>query len=148
MTYEKQPPGITFLYVLDCPPVGGDTLYIDAAAAYRRLSPAFQKRLHGLKAVHSGFEQAANAKSSGGESRRAPISTIHPLVRTHPATGEKILFYNPQFVRQIVEMKKEESDYLLNFLNMHMALSQDIQCRPRWRPGTVVVWDVSTFGSR
>lgn len=44
--------------------------------------------------------------------------------------------------RYIVGYKKEESDFLLKFLYDHIALSQDLQCRVRWRPGTVVVWDV------
>ena len=45
--------------------------------------------------------------------------------------------------RYIVGYKKEESAFLLKFLYDHIALSQDIQTRVRWRPGTVVVWDVS-----
>jgi sulfonate dioxygenase len=54
VTYEQQPPGTTFLYLLDGPVAGGDTLFANQAAAYSRLSPEFQKRLHGLKALHSG----------------------------------------------------------------------------------------------
>lgn len=45
--------------------------------------------------------------------------------------------------RYIVGYKKEESDYLLKFLFDHIALSQDLQTRIKWAPGTVVVWDVS-----
>jgi sulfonate dioxygenase len=45
--------------------------------------------------------------------------------------------------RYIVGYKKEESDWLLKFLYDHIALSQDLQTRVRWLPGTVVVWDVS-----
>jgi sulfonate dioxygenase len=54
VTYEQQPPGTTFLYLLDGPVTGGDTLFVNQAEAYRRLSPEFRKRLHGLKALHSG----------------------------------------------------------------------------------------------
>ena len=64
--------------------------------AYRRLSPAFRERLHGLKAVHSGIEQADMAKARGGVVRREAVTSEHPIVRTHPATGEKALFVNPQ----------------------------------------------------
>ncbi|KIW81012.1 hypothetical protein Z517_04035 [Fonsecaea pedrosoi CBS 271.37] len=141
VTYEHQPPGTTFLYALDVPDAGGDTLFCNMVKAYERLSPAFQERLAGLQAVHSGYEQATAAKNRGSIYRRAPVSSIHPLVRTHPATGEKALYVNPQFTRYIVGFKQEESDYLLKFLYDHIALSQDIQCRVRWRPGTVVVWD-------
>lgn len=141
VSYEKQPPGTTFLYALDVPATGGDTLFANMAVAYERLSPAFSERLHGLKAVHSGHEQAAIALEKGSIVRRAPVTSTHPLVRTHPATGEKALYVNPQFTRYVVGLKKEESDYLLKFLYDHIALSQDLQARVKWAPGTVVVWD-------
>jgi sulfonate dioxygenase len=144
--------------VLDGPSAGGDTLFANQAVAYRRLSPEFQKRLHGLYAVHSGrlsiqifdvavtdcniaAEQAANSKGRGGLVRREPVASIHPIVRTHPATGEKALFVNPQFTRRIIGYKKEESDFLLKFLYDHIAKGQDFQARVKWTPGTVVVWD-------
>ena len=159
VTYEKQPPGTTFLYLLDGPIAGGDTLFANQAEAYRRLSPEFQKRLHGLKASHSGklpsildalftklihvagVEQADNSRNRGGIVRRDPVTHIHPLIRTHPVTGEKAIFVNPQFTRRIIGYKKEESDFLLKFLYDHIAKGQDFQARVKWAPGTVVVWD-------
>jgi sulfonate dioxygenase len=54
ISYENQPPGTTFLYLLDGPTAGGDTLFVNQAVAYQRLSPEFKKRLHGLTATHSG----------------------------------------------------------------------------------------------
>ncbi|KAF2005053.1 TauD-domain-containing protein [Amniculicola lignicola CBS 123094] len=141
VTYEKQPPGTTFLYLLDGPAAGGDTLFANQAEAYRRLSPAFRERLQGLKAVHSAVEQATNSSNRGGVVRREPVTSIHPLVRTHPVTGEKALWVNPQFTRRIVGFKKEESDFLLKFLYDHVAKGQDFQARVKWAAGTVVVWD-------
>ncbi|KAK4696186.1 sulfonate dioxygenase, partial [Lecanoromycetidae sp. Uapishka_2] len=141
VTYENQPPGTSFLYILDTPTDGGDTLFANQAEAYRRLSPEFQKRLHGLRALHSGHEQAQNSKLRGGIVRREPVSSIHPLVRTHPITGEKALYVNPQFTRYIIGYKQEESDHLLKFLYDHIALGQDFQVRVKWAPGKVVVWD-------
>lgn len=96
VTFEKQPPGTTFLYVLDGPSTGGDTLFADMVQAYKRLSPEFRKRLHGLKAVHSGVEQVNASLNGGGIARRDPITSEHPIVRTHPVTGEKALYVNPQ----------------------------------------------------
>ena len=87
VAFEMQPPGTTFLYLLDGPTAGGDTLFGNMAVAYQRLSPEFKKRLHGLKAVHSGHEQAAAATARGSIFRREPVSNVHPIVRTHPATG-------------------------------------------------------------
>ncbi|CRK17949.1 Alpha-ketoglutarate-dependent sulfonate dioxygenase like protein [Verticillium longisporum] len=141
VSYEQQPPGTTFLYILDVPAVGGDTLFADGVEAYRRLSPLFRERLHGLKAVHSGFEQVEASVRKGSIKRREPVANEHPIVRTHPATGEKAIYVNPQFTRDIVGLKKEESDALLKFLYEHIAWSADIQARVKWEAGTVVVWD-------
>lgn len=116
-------------------------MFGNMAEAYKRLSPAFRERLHGLSAVHSGHEQAQAAALKGSIYRREPVSNIHPIVRTHPATGEKALYVNPQFTRSIVGYKKEESDALLSFLYNHIAMSADLQARIKWEVGTVVVWD-------
>lgn len=96
VSYEQQPPGTTFLYILDKPETGGDTLFVNAAEAYNRLSPLFRERLHGLRATHSGVEQVAAAAARGGIKRREPVINEHPVVRTHPATGEKAIYVNPQ----------------------------------------------------
>ncbi|KAJ5585114.1 uncharacterized protein N7459_004914 [Penicillium hispanicum] len=141
VTYEQQPPGTTFLYILDGPEVGGDTAFVDQVEAYRRLSPAIKERLHGLKAVHSGFEQAENSLKRAGVVRREPVKNEHPIVRTHPVTGEKALFVNNGFTRSIVGLKQEESDALLGFLLGHIGRGIDYQARIRWAPKTVVVWD-------
>ncbi|KAH1891135.1 hypothetical protein KXW12_006165 [Aspergillus fumigatus] len=141
VTYEAQPPGTTFLYILDSPEVGGDTVFVDQVEAYRRLSPAIKERLHGLKAVHSGFEQADFSRQRGGVVRRDPVKHEHPIVRTHPVTGEKALFVNGGFTRSIVGLKKEESDALLGFLLNHVGRGIDYQARIKWAPKTVVVWD-------
>ncbi|KAI2735056.1 hypothetical protein DTO013E5_9544 [Penicillium roqueforti] len=141
VTYEQQPPGTTFLYLLDGPEVGGDTVFVNQVEAYNRLSPALKERLHGLKAVHSGVEQAEFSLQRGGVDRRDPVKTEHPLIRTHPVTGEKALFVNGGFTRSIVGLKKEESDALLGFLLAHVGRGIDYQARVRWAPKTVVVWD-------
>ncbi|KAJ3456497.1 hypothetical protein MRS44_016520 [Fusarium solani] len=141
VSYELQPPGTTFLFAIDVPEAGGDTLFVNQVKAFERLSPAFRQRLEGLKVVHSAHEQAQTALKNGGQLRRDPITSVHPLVRTHPATGEKALYIQPQFARSIVGYKKEESDALLNFLYHHIAFSQDLQCRVKWSPRSVVVWD-------
>ena len=167
ITYEEQPPGTTFLYALDVPSTGGDTLFANAVEAYERLSEPFKQRLHGLKAVHSGIEQVNASLKRGSIKRREPVANEHPIVRTHPVTGEKALYVNPQckwdlpattslgedqrnarmtdmrniVTRNIVGLKKEESDYLLKFLYEHIAWGADFHVRVRWERGTVVVWD-------
>jgi hypothetical protein len=60
----------------------------------------------------TGVEQATNSSNRGGIVRRDPVTHIHPIIRTHPVTGEKAIFVNPQFTRRIIGYKKEESDFL------------------------------------
>ena len=74
VSYEVQPIGTTFLIALDTPKAGGDTLFVNQVKAYERLSPAFRERLAGLKAVHSGYEQATAARNRGSTVRRNPVS--------------------------------------------------------------------------
>lgn len=141
VSYELQPPGTTFFSVLDGPDAGGDTIFADTQEAYERLSPEFKKRLANLHVLHSSGEQALNSRTQGGIERRAPVSNIHPLIRVHPVTGKKNIFLNRPFSRKIVELKEEESDYLLNFLYTHIELAHDLQLRAKWEPKSVVVWD-------
>jgi sulfonate dioxygenase len=159
VSYEQQPPGTTFLYILDKPSTGGDTLFANGVEAYNRLSPLFRERLHGLKAVHSGIEQVDASVRKGSIKRREPVRNEHPIVRTHPITGEKALYVNPQckcrppailvpfrmltpaVTRSIVGLKVEESDAILKFLYEHLAWGADFQARVKWEEGTVVVWD-------
>ncbi|KOS37919.1 hypothetical protein ACN38_g11270 [Penicillium nordicum] len=143
VTYEEQPPALTIMYILETPETGGDTLFTDQVEAYRRLSSAFQERLHGLSAPHSGVQQAETARRKGSIVRREPIETVHPIVRTHPVTREKALFVNRQFTRGITDMKRKESDCILSFLYQHIANSPDLQCRIKWEPKMVILWDVS-----
>lgn len=141
VSYELQPPGTTFFSVLDGPDAGGDTIFADTEEAYNRLSPEFQKRLQGLHVLHSSEQQALNSRDQGGIERRTPVSNVHPLIRTHPVTGRKNIFLNRPFARRIVELKEEESDYLLSFLYSHIELSHDLQLRASWEPRSVVIWD-------
>ncbi|KAF9450834.1 alpha-ketoglutarate-dependent taurine dioxygenase [Macrolepiota fuliginosa MF-IS2] len=141
VSYEKQPPGTTWFWILDQPQTGGDTLFLSQVEAYNRLSPEFRKRLEGLTAVHSAVDQAEYSKRIGGPVRREAVESEHPLVRVHPVTGEKALYLNEGFTRRIIGFKKEESDNLLKFLFDHLAKSADFQIRASYEPGTVVIWD-------
>ncbi|TFK18907.1 taurine catabolism dioxygenase [Coprinopsis marcescibilis] len=126
VSYERQPPGTTAFYILDGPGVGSDTLFLLKVETYRRLSLEFQKRLIGLKAVHTAVPQAANSLKSGLPIRRDPFETEHPVVRVHPVTKEKALYVNPGFTKSIVGFKKEESDALLGFLFDHITKGSDL----------------------
>ncbi|ORX95875.1 dioxygenase-like protein [Clohesyomyces aquaticus] len=131
VSYEHQPPGITILTLVQVPETGGDTGWTSQAAAYDRLSEPLKLFLDGLKAEHSGFGQAENARRDGHFVRREPVKSYHPIV----------LFVNPGFTKRIVGLKNEESDAILKLLFKHISQSQDIQVRVKWEDRTVALWD-------
>lgn len=88
VSYEHQPPGITLLALLSVPETGGDTTWASQTAAYSRLSTPIKTLLEGLKAEHSGFPQAENARRDGKHVRREPVKSEHPIVRIHPVSFE------------------------------------------------------------
>ncbi|KOG97668.1 sulfonate dioxygenase DI49_3480 [Saccharomyces eubayanus] len=141
VSYELQPPSYTFFTVVEGPDGGGDTLFADTIEAFNRLSKPFQDFLSTLHVIHSSKEQAENSQSQGGVQRRLPVTHIHPLVRVHPVLKKKCLYVNRAFSRKIVELKRQESDSLLEFLYDLVESSQDLQLRAKWEPRTVVVWD-------
>ncbi|ODO08987.1 hypothetical protein I350_02580 [Cryptococcus amylolentus CBS 6273] len=141
---EIQPPGITFFFALETPPAGGDTIFASATEAYDRLSDEFKKRLEGLLVVHSNKDMIDHSAAMGGPARFTPLETLHPLIRTHPVTGKKILAIHAGHAQRIYGYKQEESDYLFNFLVDVLAKSQDLQTRVHYKEGTVAVWDNRT----
>jgi sulfonate dioxygenase len=79
--------------------------------------------------------------SWGGKPNRPPIDTHHPAVRTHPITGLKALNVNLGFVTGFAELKKAESDALLQFLKLHIHSADDHYVRWKWEAGSVALWD-------
>ncbi|KAL8641637.1 MAG: hypothetical protein Q9228_001586 [Teloschistes exilis] len=143
VTYELQPPSYTSLKLLTGPPRGGggDTLWASQYAAYDLLSAPMQKYLEGLSALHSAQMQADGSIAAGRPVRRDPIVTKHPLIRTHPVTGWKSLFFNPGFVTGIVGIPKAESDAIICYLNEIIATTQEIHVRYQWQKYDVAFWD-------
>jgi len=154
VTYELQPPSYTSLRALLAPPrgAGGDTLWSSGYALYDRLSPNMQQYLAGLTALHSADEQAQGSIAAGRPVRRQPITTEHPLIRTHPVTGWKSLYYCPGFVVAIKGIPKLESDSIRRYLDDLIATTLETQCRYQLNKGDVVFWDnrsmnhTATFG--
>lgn len=149
-SFQPCPPSGTILHSKIVPPVGGDTLYADAARAFEALSPTMQRILEGLSAVHSAaFAYGPRGVLARDADRRAmkilvseeaEKSETHPLVRTHPVTGRKALFVNPVYTVRIAGLTPPESFTLLKFLYDHMTRDEFV-LRHRWQPDMVVLWD-------
>ena len=150
MTYELQPLSYTSLRLLSGPPRGGggDTLWASHYGAYDLLSPQMQKYLESLTALHSADLQADGSRAAGRPLRREPVTTEHPLVRTHPVTGWKSLFYSPGFITVIVGIPKTESDAIIRYLNDLISTTQEIHARFQWQQYDVAFWDNRVTVSR
>ncbi|KAJ6558282.1 hypothetical protein B0H19DRAFT_1150666 [Mycena capillaripes] len=150
ITFEKVPSDYAILKLHTLPAVGGDTLWASGYEAYDKLSPAYQKFLEGLTAVHDGSGFVKYAKELGlpiNEPRGSPENTgqdlqaVHPVIRTHPVTGFKTLFVNRGFTTRIVELNEEESDDVLAYLQRHVSENHDMHVRFRWGKNDVAIWD-------
>ncbi|MDJ1136632.1 TauD/TfdA family dioxygenase [Streptomyces iconiensis] len=141
-SFEATPPMGSLLRAVQVPAVGGDTLWADMAAAYDGLSAEMKTRLEGLRAVHGftrTFGKGLGPEELARQQRKFP-AVAHPVVRTHPETGRKLLYVNRIFTHHIDGMPREESDELLRFL-CDQARHPEYQCRLRWQPGTLAFWD-------
>ena len=148
ITWREQPPLGTSLYAQVIPASGGDTVWASLTAAYASLPPAFQAYLETLTAVHtweiSGWTEYLLHKDASGEQLREARAKYppveHPVVRTHPVTGKKILYVNSTFTSHIKGLPRAQSDALLTQL-FELARVPEFQARLRWAPGTLAVWD-------
>ncbi len=142
ITAAVNPPAASILRGVTVPPVGGDTLWTNLAAAYRSLSAPMRRFLEGLRGVHR-FEVEWGGKMSREYEervRRFRYESEHPLVRVHPETAEKVLFVSPGFVKSIVGLSRRESDTLLELLWEHAVLPE-FTVRFRWEEGSIAFWD-------
>ena len=146
VTFVERPPLGSILNAVVIPPSGGDTIWSNQVAAYESLSPALQRFLDGLTAVHDGQAQFGEILRRRGEGEwegqvydeLRPV--VHPVVRTHPETGERALFVNAGFTSHIVELAPAESEHLLAFLYAHSTKAEHT-VRYHWRAGDVAFWD-------
>lgn len=142
VTWRPEPSLGSILRAVVLPPLGGDTLWADMGKAYDLLDDETKERIDGRTATHdyaSAFGRGRPPEVQ--EKMRAQHPTVeHPIVRTHPETGRKTLYVNVGFTRSIVGMDDDESRPLLARL-YRQAHVVDVQCRFRWRPGSVAFWD-------
>ncbi|MFT3966197.1 MAG: TauD/TfdA family dioxygenase [Sphingobium sp.] len=121
------------LRAVDLPPVGGDTIWVDAALAYRELPEDVKQRLEGLHAV---VDFSGSLKRQGHE---YPL-VAHPIVRTHRETGEKILWVDFGKHPQILGLSDTENREVLQLI-LDRYRKPEYQVRFKWRPGSIAFWD-------
>ena len=145
-SFRKNPTKYTILRCDIIPEIGGDTLWADMEAAYDGLSDTFRNMIAGLRAVHDFQNFRVLFKNT--EEDRIKLHRMedmfpnpsHPVVRTHPVTGRKSIYVNPQFTLRIEGLEGAESRAILDVL-FAQARVPEYQFRLRWAPGTIVFWD-------
>ncbi len=143
--FDPDPPRFTVLFGKKAPPVGGDTLFANATAAYDLLDPLFAQYLETLTAVHDvetqGFMTLAYQDPVKLAAQRAKYPAIEtPLIRVHPDTGRKQIYVNELYTQRILGVPRTLSDHLLQILFDYVK-SPDVQTRVGWEQGAVVIWD-------
>jgi len=143
--YLPCPPMGTMLIARETPPRGGDTLFASMRAAYDALSPELKRRLVGLRALNSSAladvskTREDRIRDQGRAATQALVAE-HPVVRTHPETGQKALYVNPAHTASIVGLGHDDSRALLDGLFEHSTRSE-FTCRFQWRVGSLALWD-------
>jgi len=151
-TWREKPPFGCVLRCVECPPVGGDTMWANMALAYERLPEQIKTRIAPLRARHSieaSFGAAMPVDKRLALHAQFPDAE-HPVVRTHPETGEKVLFVNA-FTTHFTNFHTSENvrfgqDHapgaaqLLQYL-ISQAFIPEYQVRFRWKPNSVAMWD-------
>ncbi len=149
--FSPQPAMGTMLYAVETPRAGGDTLFANMYLAYETLSDGMKRMIADLKTFNVGDR----FKSAGGKTRaeryqsmrdmhvKSPGNVItessHPLVRTHPETGRRLLYLGSH-TQRLDGFSDDESEPLLRYLRQHAA-RPEFTCRFRWAPGSLAFWD-------
>jgi taurine dioxygenase len=146
VTWIEEPPQIAVLSARTIPEVGGDTLWASLTAAYDALSPTMQSICAGLTVRHHRgreFDERVGRFLDADQMaalEAAHPAVEHPLLRTHPRTGQTALFLSGLFMQEIVGMTPAESDALLGFL-LGRVQDPNVQVRWRWQADDLAVWD-------
>ena len=137
--YDQEPFKATQLYALAVPSRGGDTLFASMYAAYDALPQRLKQQLEGrVGAFTYGGRRKATTLLNAEDRDWKPV--FHPIVRTHPETGRKALYFDPGKILRIEGVEPSESDALIDELTGRM-IHPDAQYRHQWRKGDIVIWD-------
>lgn len=151
-TWREAPPMGCVLRCVECPPVGGDTMWANMVLAYERLPEDVKAKIAQLRARHSieaSFGAAMPIDKRLALKAQYP-DPEHPVVRVHPETGEKVLFVNA-FTTHFTNFHTPANvrfgqDYapgaaeLMQYL-IRQAFVPEYQVRWRWKPNSMAIWD-------
>ena len=137
--YDEEPFKATQLYALAIPSRGGNTLFASGYAAYNALPERLKTRLEGVNGGFTyGGRKSAQALLNPEDRDWIPVS--HPIIRVHPETKRKSLYFDPGKILYIEGAEKQESDDLIQELTGYM-IQPDAEYHHKWSVGDIVIWD-------
>jgi taurine dioxygenase len=139
--YLEKPAKGTFLYAMEVPSQGGDTLFLNMYKAYDSLPAAVKTKVEGKKAVNAYHYESVTREINGSKlDLSANPHYSQPIVRTHPDTRRKALYVNRLMTWSVDGMDEAEGSTLLDQLFSHMEQDQFIYAH-KWRVGDLILWD-------
>jgi taurine dioxygenase len=139
--YLEKPAKGTFLYAIEVPSQGGDTLFLNMYKAYDTLPPALKARVDGRQALNAYLYDSTTREVNGSKiDLTAHPHYVQPIVRTHPDTKRKALYVNRLMTWSVEDMEQQDGSALLDELFTHMEQDQFIYAH-QWRVGDLVLWD-------
>ena len=145
-SHRKEAARASLLYALEVPPAGGDTLFACMYSAYDSLPPKRQALCDGLRVTHSASGLRDFIEEQGIAPTAAKRTTVpdppveRPLVRRHPVTGRKALYFGSRVSVAIVGWPDDEARAFIAELTEH-ACQEAFQYRHSWRAGDALFWD-------
>jgi taurine dioxygenase len=142
VTFREAPSMGGILRMRQMPPLGGDTLFADTVAIWNDLPDRMKERLAGLQAEHDILQSFGGrvSEEKREELQRTTPPVAHPVMRTHPETGEGALYVNRTFTSRILGVEADESRELLRYLTGRVK-QPEYQVRFHWSPNAIVFWD-------
>lgn len=139
--FMAQPTAGTMLYAVEVTPEGGNTWFCDLGGAYDELPPSLRARVEGRYGIHSAdtADRRVGIQLTAEQRERAP-EVRHPLVRTHPLSGRKTLYFSLNHTARIDGLSEEDSLDLMAELRA-FATQDRFVYRHDWRVGDLVMWD-------
>tara|TARA_Y100000590_G_scaffold95580_1_gene108502 strand:- start:428 stop:1255 length:828 start_codon:yes stop_codon:yes gene_type:complete len=143
VSYNVKPTKVIILKSIKIPPVGGDTMFSNMEIAWDTLDEKIKNKIKNKKALHSSLGAAAfveKYEKMNGNGNTEEYSNVHPVLRTHPETGKKILYVNSMYTKKILDMDEKESNEILKKVFEHQE-RLDFTCRFKWTENAVAIWD-------
>ena len=143
VSYNVRPTKVIILKSIKIPPVGGDTMFSNMEVAYETLDEKIKEKIKDKKAIHSSLGAAAfveKYEKMQGNGNLDEYSNEHPITRTHPETGKKILYVNSMYTKKIIGVDKNESEDILKEIFLHQE-RLDFTCRFKWTENAIAIWD-------